>query len=202
MPSCPAAYVPRKRDPRLIALRPSSRWLCPDMPGHDGERMKRIAGIFSFTIVLLPSLNAQVAPQPRPPFRPRKASSRITAWWWRRSGAPPASASTSSSAAATRSTPRWRSASRWRSPIRAPAISAAAASWSIHLAKGNRDTAIDYRETAPAAATQTMFLDAAGNPDPKKSRDSGLGGRRARHRRRAGAGGARNTAPASSRSPS
>ena len=44
----------------------------------------------------------------------------------------------------------------------------------IHLAKGNRDTTIDYRETAPSAATPTMFLDAAGNPDPKKSRDSAL----------------------------
>ena len=44
----------------------------------------------------------------------------------------------------------------------------------IHLAKENRDTSIDYRETAPSAATPTMFLDAAGNPDPKKSRDSGL----------------------------
>src|SRR5690348_13601945 len=44
----------------------------------------------------------------------------------------------------------------------------------IHLANGNKDTAIDYRETAPAAATPTMFLDAQGNPDPKKSRDSGL----------------------------
>ena len=44
----------------------------------------------------------------------------------------------------------------------------------IHLAKGNRNVAIDYRETAPAAATPTMFLDAQGNPDPKKSRDSGL----------------------------
>ena len=44
----------------------------------------------------------------------------------------------------------------------------------IHLAKGNRNIAIDYRETAPAAATPTMFLDAQGNPDPKKSRDSGL----------------------------
>ena len=48
----------------------------------------------------------------------------------------------------------------------------------IHLARnsksGNRDIAIDYRETAPAAATPTMFLDAQGNPDPKKSRDSGL----------------------------
>ena len=44
----------------------------------------------------------------------------------------------------------------------------------IHLAKDNRDTAIDYRETAPAAATPTMFLDAKGEPDPVKSRDSGL----------------------------
>ncbi len=44
----------------------------------------------------------------------------------------------------------------------------------IHLAKDNRDVAIDYRETSPAAATPTMFLDARGNPDPKKSRDSGL----------------------------
>src|SRR5689334_17155708 len=44
----------------------------------------------------------------------------------------------------------------------------------IHLAKGNRDIAIDYRETAPAAATSTMFLDAQGNPDPVKSRDSAL----------------------------
>ena len=49
----------------------------------------------------------------------------------------------------------------------------------IHLAKDNRakggqDFAIDYRETAPAAATQDMFLDAKGEPDPAKSRDSAL----------------------------
>ena len=44
----------------------------------------------------------------------------------------------------------------------------------IHLSKGDRDIAIDYRETAPAAATPTMFLDAQGNPDPQKSRDSAL----------------------------
>ena len=44
----------------------------------------------------------------------------------------------------------------------------------IHLTKENRDIAIDYRETAPAAATPTMFLDAKGEPDPAKSRDSGL----------------------------
>ena len=43
----------------------------------------------------------------------------------------------------------------------------------IHLAKDNRDIAIDYRETAPAAANATMFLDAQGKRDPKKSRDSG-----------------------------
>ncbi|MCF8478415.1 MAG: gamma-glutamyltransferase, partial [Pseudolabrys sp.] len=44
----------------------------------------------------------------------------------------------------------------------------------VHLAHDNRNIAIDYRETAPAAATPTMFLDAQGNPDPAKSRDSGL----------------------------
>jgi gamma-glutamyltranspeptidase/glutathione hydrolase len=44
----------------------------------------------------------------------------------------------------------------------------------IHLAKGNVNTAIDYRETAPAAATANMFLDAQGKPDAAKSRDSGL----------------------------
>jgi len=44
----------------------------------------------------------------------------------------------------------------------------------IHLAKDNRDTTIDYRETAPAAATTTMFLDAKGEPDPATSRDSAL----------------------------
>ncbi len=44
----------------------------------------------------------------------------------------------------------------------------------IHLAKDNRDTSIDYRETAPGAATPTMFLDDKGAPDPAKSRDSGL----------------------------
>jgi len=43
----------------------------------------------------------------------------------------------------------------------------------IHLASG-RDVAIDYRETAPAAATASMFLDAQGNPDRAKLRDSGL----------------------------
>jgi gamma-glutamyltranspeptidase/glutathione hydrolase len=44
----------------------------------------------------------------------------------------------------------------------------------IHLAKDNRDTAIDYRETAPAAVTAVTFLDAQGNADPAKSRDSAL----------------------------
>jgi gamma-glutamyltranspeptidase / glutathione hydrolase len=44
----------------------------------------------------------------------------------------------------------------------------------IHLAKENHNTTIDYRETAPAAASTAMFLDAQGKPDPAKSRDSGL----------------------------
>jgi gamma-glutamyltranspeptidase / glutathione hydrolase len=45
----------------------------------------------------------------------------------------------------------------------------------IHLARQNEDVAIDYRETAPAAATATMFLGADGKPDNAKSRDSALG---------------------------
>jgi gamma-glutamyltranspeptidase/glutathione hydrolase len=43
----------------------------------------------------------------------------------------------------------------------------------IHRASGE-DTAIDYRETAPQAITNTTFLDAHGNADPQKSRDSAL----------------------------
>jgi gamma-glutamyltranspeptidase/glutathione hydrolase len=45
----------------------------------------------------------------------------------------------------------------------------------IHLAGQRTEVAIDYRETAPAAATRDMFLDANGQADPRKSRDSALG---------------------------
>lgn len=45
----------------------------------------------------------------------------------------------------------------------------------IHLTKGNQDIALDYRETAPAAATRDMFLGPNGKPDPTKSRSSALG---------------------------
>jgi gamma-glutamyltranspeptidase/glutathione hydrolase len=44
----------------------------------------------------------------------------------------------------------------------------------IRLADGNRVTAIDYRETAPASASRDMFLDEKGKPDPQLSRYSGL----------------------------
>jgi gamma-glutamyltranspeptidase / glutathione hydrolase len=43
----------------------------------------------------------------------------------------------------------------------------------IHLANG-QDTTIDYRETAPVAIDAKSFLDAQGNADPQKSRDSAL----------------------------
>jgi gamma-glutamyltranspeptidase/glutathione hydrolase len=43
----------------------------------------------------------------------------------------------------------------------------------IHQASGN-DAAIDYRETAPAAVTNKTFLDADGNANQQKSRDSAL----------------------------
>jgi gamma-glutamyltranspeptidase / glutathione hydrolase len=41
----------------------------------------------------------------------------------------------------------------------------------IHRADGH-DTTIDYREAAPAAIDSKSFLDAQGNADPQKSRDS------------------------------
>ena len=44
----------------------------------------------------------------------------------------------------------------------------------IHLAKGDHNVAIDYREIAPAVTTCCVFLDAAGNADPRLSRDTGL----------------------------
>jgi gamma-glutamyltranspeptidase/glutathione hydrolase len=43
----------------------------------------------------------------------------------------------------------------------------------LHRASGET-ASIDFRETAPAAATAGMFLDAAGNADPERSRDSAL----------------------------
>lgn len=45
----------------------------------------------------------------------------------------------------------------------------------VHLAATNETIAIDYRETAPAAATRDMFLGDDGKPDTKKSRDGALG---------------------------
>jgi gamma-glutamyltranspeptidase/glutathione hydrolase len=44
----------------------------------------------------------------------------------------------------------------------------------IHLAERNVQTAIDYRETAPAAISRDSFLDFRGEADPRKSRDSAL----------------------------
>ncbi|WP_018700789.1 gamma-glutamyltransferase [Amorphus coralli] len=45
----------------------------------------------------------------------------------------------------------------------------------VHDAKTDETIAIDYREMAPAAATEDMFLNEAGDADPLKSRFSGLG---------------------------
>jgi gamma-glutamyltranspeptidase/glutathione hydrolase len=45
----------------------------------------------------------------------------------------------------------------------------------IHSAARGEDVAIDYRETAPAATTPSIFLGADGKPDTAKSRDSALG---------------------------
>jgi gamma-glutamyltranspeptidase/glutathione hydrolase len=44
----------------------------------------------------------------------------------------------------------------------------------VHDAENGETVAIDYREKAPGQASRNMFLDAAGNADPKKSQYSGL----------------------------
>ncbi len=45
----------------------------------------------------------------------------------------------------------------------------------VHSADRKANVAIDYRETAPAATTPDVFLDANQQADPARSRDSGLG---------------------------
>ena len=40
--------------------------------------------------------------------------------------------------------------------------------------KDKEPTSLDFRETAPAGISKTSFLDDKGEPDPKKSRDTGL----------------------------
>jgi gamma-glutamyltranspeptidase/glutathione hydrolase len=45
----------------------------------------------------------------------------------------------------------------------------------IHLAQGNQDIAIDYREVAPAATTRDIFLGPDGKPSQAKSLNSALG---------------------------
>jgi len=45
----------------------------------------------------------------------------------------------------------------------------------VHLADRKETAVIDYRETAPQAVTRNVFLDAKGEADPDKSRDSALG---------------------------
>jgi gamma-glutamyltranspeptidase/glutathione hydrolase len=45
----------------------------------------------------------------------------------------------------------------------------------VHLAEGNENAALDYREAAPGATTPDIFLGPDRQADPDKSRDSGLG---------------------------
>jgi gamma-glutamyltranspeptidase / glutathione hydrolase len=45
----------------------------------------------------------------------------------------------------------------------------------VHRADSNENTAIDYRETAPAATSADIFLGPDQQADPAKSQDSGLG---------------------------
>lgn len=45
----------------------------------------------------------------------------------------------------------------------------------VHKAATRETVAVDFRETAPASATKTVFLDDKGEADLKKSQESGLG---------------------------
>jgi gamma-glutamyltranspeptidase / glutathione hydrolase len=45
----------------------------------------------------------------------------------------------------------------------------------IHLAQGDQDIAVDYREVAPAATTRDIFLGPDGKPDQTRSLNSALG---------------------------
>ena len=72
----------------------------------------------------------------------------------------------------------------------------------IHLAKDDRDTAIDYRETAPAAATPTMFLDADRQSRSEEIARFGACPSACPAPSPASRWRTKNTAPASSRSPS
>jgi gamma-glutamyltranspeptidase / glutathione hydrolase len=45
----------------------------------------------------------------------------------------------------------------------------------IHLAQGNQDIAVDYREVAPTATTRDIFLGPDGKPDQTRSLNSALG---------------------------
>ena len=72
----------------------------------------------------------------------------------------------------------------------------------VHLAGRNETVAIDYRETAPAATTREVFLDADGRGRSRRSRAT-PGSRSACPARSPGwRSRTRNTAPASSRLPS
>ena len=69
----------------------------------------------------------------------------------------------------------------------------------VHDAETGENVAIDYREKAPSGASRDMFLDAAGEADPEKSRWSGLATGVPGYGRRPGA--RRSNATARCRSP-
>ena len=109
-------------------------------------------------------------------FRRRRRSWRTTAWSWRRSSAPRASALEYSSRGGNAVDAAVAVGFALAVTYPRAGNIGGGGFMVIHLAKRRHAIcAIDYRETAPAAATPTMFLDAKGNPDPAKvARFSGL----------------------------
>ena len=109
------------------------------------------------------SAELHVAPMPR--LRPADGSQRSPrnmGWWWRRRRAPRVSGSTSCSQGGNAVDAAVATGFALAVAYRRAGNIGGGGYMLVHLAGRNLDTAIDYRETAPAATTPEIFLDQRG----------------------------------------